>query len=554
MRKRVLPVLLIALLASAAGLVPAQAASAAEPKPFAVAAIASYDEIMADLNWAGELAGEANVAKRVEALVKFFTQDKGLAGLNKKKPLGAVVFATDDQPVGCALIPVTDFDKLLDVVEPFAKKIEELDSGALRIEGDGPTIFVKHQNGWAIASDKHDVLALAPANPAKWLAPLVKQYDAAISFNARGVPAKLRKQLISQIKKEAAKGESRLPGETDELYALRKRLMASAVGAITTAINDLESVTIGWSLDRKAKTASAELAVTARKGSKMARAMAQLAGAETAFGGFLMDEAAITAHLTGDCPFLAGADFGAAFAAGKKEIFKQIDADVPDEHAEAAKDLIEGLLEVAEETIATGRIDGAASVILEPDAATLVAGRHLADGRKLEAVLGRALKAARKEHAAIIDKHLKVDADECCGVSFHVITIPIPPGSEDAEQAVQLLGEKLQIVGGFGKEAVYVAVGKDALKTLKQAIGNSSEPKAVVPAAISVSLSKIANVAAELSEGPQKEQAQIVASMLAEAEGKDHLSLSAVATDRGVKLRVEIEGGVLSLMKLARQQ
>ena len=73
------------------------------------------------------------------------------------------------------------------------------------------------------------------------------------------------------------------------------------------------------------------------------------------------------------------------------------------------------------------------------------------------------------------------------------------------EQAVQLLGEKLQIVGGFGKEAVYVAVGKDALKTLKQAIGNSSEPKAVVPAAISVSLSKIANVAAELSEGPQKD-------------------------------------------------
>ena len=63
---------------------------------------------------------------------------------------------------------------------------------------------------------------------------------------------------------------------------------------------------------------------------------------------------------------------------------------------------------------------------------------------------------------------MKLDAEKSHSINFHVISIPIPENSEDAEKAIQLVGEKLDIVIGVGKEYAYLAAGRDAVGDLEE--------------------------------------------------------------------------------------
>ena len=63
---------------------------------------------------------------------------------------------------------------------------------------------------------------------------------------------------------------------------------------------------------------------------------------------------------------------------------------------------------------------------------------------------------------------MKLDAEKSSSINFHKVSIPIPEDSEDAQKAIQLIGEKLDIVIGVGKENAYLAVGRDAMTTLTE--------------------------------------------------------------------------------------
>ena len=48
--------------------------------------IASYDRIMADIAMIGNLAGNPDLDKNLEGMLKLFTQGQGLNGLDQKRP------------------------------------------------------------------------------------------------------------------------------------------------------------------------------------------------------------------------------------------------------------------------------------------------------------------------------------------------------------------------------------------------------------------------------------------------------------------------------------
>ncbi len=95
--KRFLSSLLaVAILAATAMHSPARVLAAeADSKPVAVLSIASYDRIMADVAMFGELAGNPDLAKNLEGMLKLFTQGQGLAGLDQTRPW-CVTVLTDD--------------------------------------------------------------------------------------------------------------------------------------------------------------------------------------------------------------------------------------------------------------------------------------------------------------------------------------------------------------------------------------------------------------------------------------------------------------------------
>ena len=64
-------------------------------KPVLVVSFPSYEKLMADVDFLGQLAGQPNRSQQIEAMIQVFTQGQGLKGLDKTKPWGGAVFATD---------------------------------------------------------------------------------------------------------------------------------------------------------------------------------------------------------------------------------------------------------------------------------------------------------------------------------------------------------------------------------------------------------------------------------------------------------------------------
>ena len=140
------------------------------------------------------------------------------------------------------------------------------------------------------------------------------------------------------------------------------------------------------------------------------------------------------------------------------------------------------------------------------------------------------------------------DADQHNGVRFHTMSIPMDDAPKDARR---LLGDKLGVALGFGESNVYMAVGKDSVQMLKDAIDRSASDadKSVPPVQLTFALGPILKFAA--SADPENMILGMVAAALEEHKGKDHVRIVARPIKNGASYRLEVEEGVLSLAGLA---
>ena len=126
---------------------------------------------------------------------------------------------------------------------------------------------------------------------------------------------------------------------------------------INAAINDLDRVTLGWSLDEKAERAVLELTIKAKEGTKTAERLGQLSEAKTKFGGFRVGGAAVSCGVTCTKPVENPELLDAVFEVIQAKVAKRIDKKVESEQkAEVLKKFAAGLLDVARETKQTGKV------------------------------------------------------------------------------------------------------------------------------------------------------------------------------------------------------
>ena len=119
----------------------------------------------------------------------------------------------------------------------------------------------------------------------------------------------------------------------------------------------------------------------------------------------------------------------------------------------AGKEIVAEVMEVIQETVASGRPDGAMSLIFRPERATLVAGRYVADGAKLEDAFEKLLEAARQEDPHLMDEVLKKDVEEYKNIRLRTLLIPVPKNVDNRDKVVQLVGNTLEVVVGTGKQS-----------------------------------------------------------------------------------------------------
>jgi len=523
---------------------------AGETKPIAALAVASYNNLVSNVNFVGNLVERPQLGAGLEGLLAMVTQGKGLDGIDKTRTWGVVVQVSgEDNFTGYAFVPVTDFKKVLGLLRLYSTVGPEGELYKVTAHDGNSAGYVKQQGAWAFFAQKPEMLAQCAADPAALLGKLKKEYIMAGRVFLANVPERLRGKFVSQFKQGLQEAAAQHPNESSEEYANRKTTIDQLESYATRVFGELDQVLWGWGLDQTAEKVFFDVSLTAKQGTETAKEMGLAAKAATQFAGFRVPGAAITAGWAGLVPAVKQQLAVGAIVAGRGKVLGEVDRNVPENNRAAAKELVNDGASLLQKIAKSGRVDGAATVLVNSQVATGLLAGYVADGALLDKILHSIAKMIFAEHPEL-EQFVTLDAEKNGSINIHKISIPIPPGSEDAEKAVKLFGDKLEIIVGVGKENAYVAAGRDALATLQKAIEESARAgvKAVSPLEVSVAVKPIASLVAAVGKPHEQPQAAMVQSELQKTPGKDHVIFVVRPILNGVQAHMEVEQGLVRLV------
>ncbi len=553
MRRTLLSTFVVAVLLGASSLVQAQGTPGL--KPLVTVSFAGYDEVLKDIEFLGELAGNPDLGKLLTDQLDAATDGQGIQGLDTTRPWGVIVQTDGGMEFPFAIfVPVTDIAELLALIgEVSGMTIPEPVDGVYECNPPGgEPMFVTERNGWGLFSTTKAAFDAVPDDPSTLLEGLNEKYDIAVKAQIKNIPKEVLDGVILPIKMGVQMGMQQESGESDEQYQLRSSMTNQMVDQVLTLLSDLDTITLGFAIDRDAKTSYIDVEIVAKAGSDTAEQLAGLNKSTTDLAGFDLPGAAVTFSMAYEIADVEVAQGQAALAAVKAQLVAELAKQgLPDDKLQLATKFMTDAMDVLDKTLAAKKADVAAALILKSDALTVVGGMAIVEGAKLEGVLKELAAEIAKDEPEFAQA-LKLDADTLGDVKFHVLSVP---ASELEEEMVPLVGESLDIVLGISETKVYFAVGRDALATLKTAINQSTaEPgKLIAPMKLTVAATPIAEFIASMAPGQEKQMATMVAGMLAGTAGKDHVTITATAIENGEKVRFELEEGILKLIGMAGQ-
>ncbi len=535
-----LPCLAIAaLLAPLAARAQDSAADQPQIKPVAVVSLASLKEIQDDLTFLTASADIADLGNIANLMIAQFSR-----GIDVTKPSGMYATMEGAEPQAVGFVPVTDFESIRTQIEDRLGEVEDAGNGILRIDLPERALYLKPQDGWVYISNTAGSLAGVPKDPSRLLNGLAQQYDVAMQINMRNVPAEVRDMIVTQMKSGFEQGFNQSFQGDEEDRELAESLGRNAIDSYVSLIQDSEQITLGWAIDKEAKTTYLDFSLTAVAGTKLAQQMALMQDTKSAFTGFQMPKSAMNMVLSSKMGQKEIEQATTMLKAVRERAMKQIeeDADLPDDKArDAVKEVLGQLMDVATATVQGGKIDGGAVLLLEAGGLKFAAGGHVADGPALEAAFRKLVDIARDEPEF---PQVNFDVEKYNGITFHTMSVPVPG---DEPEAQRVLGENLDVALGIGAEQFYMALGRDSLNLVKQVIdgSKSDQGKVVPPMQMTLSLAPILEFANAMEENPM---IAMLTTTVKAAGGRDHIQLTAKSIDRGVTYRLNVEDGVLKLI------
>jgi hypothetical protein len=519
--------------------------ASAESKPLVVVSFAGYDKLVADIAMVGKLSGNADLGKQVEMMALMLPQGQGSKGplsLDTKKPWGAVISVDASAPNYYAFIPVSDIKPMIELVKKQAGQDIKEEKGVYQFPANGKTVYAIQKGDWAFVADSQDQLKTVATDPAALLGDLPKNYDLAIQASMKNLSKEYREQLLIQLRAGAESGLERMPGEGGEAHALRATVAKQSIQQLTMLVNDLDSLLVGWNIDAKTKTTYLDLEMTAQTGTKLAEQFAEIKMGKTDMAGLLLPKAAVTFNSVGAMSDVQVAQAKSALAGLRKTAAKGIDSQgLSEEEAKLVTRLFGDLVDVLEKTIESKKTDVAASVVLDPGAVTIVAGAAIAEGDKLAKVFQELSEEVKKNGELV--QSIKLSNETVEGVHLHTVVLPTL-----AQELTPLFGDTVELAIGTSSDKIVVGVGRNAAKTLKKAIGQlkKNAGKEVSPMEITLAVAPIAKFIGESAEDAKvKTTAAMLAGMLESAGAKNHVVVTLKPVAQGVRLRIELEEGLL---------
>jgi hypothetical protein len=509
--------------------------AAADLKPVVTVSFSGYSELKADVEAIGKLSGRPELAQIAEGMLAMMTQGKGLAGLDKEQPLGAVLLSDGSEEfTAYAFLPISDLAPWMELMKnPATGESPKAENGVYEIQLGPQNVYVTQKGKWAYIAQKKETFAAVSNDPASLLGDMPKKYLLAVRASVKNVPDSLKQQWLAVLPMLAQ-------------ASMQPDMMKQNIEQLEILSKELDEVMLGVTLDRQTNSSYLDLELTAKPGTNMAAQLAAVKPGKTDFAGLKIPGAAVTINATST---FTDADVARAkksldiLRASAQDGLKE--QDLPKEQLDLATDVLSQLFDVAIKTIELKKTDYGAALVLEPNTLTLAAGSIVADGSKLEDILKKLYAEAEKNEPDAA-KLVKLNAETYKDIRFHTFSMPTP----DPKLAA-LVGDTLDVVLGIGDKQVFIAAGRDAVKTLKEAIDKSlSEAGKEIPASeIVVSALKIAKFVSAVADDDQaKAVADKMAGTLEKSAGKDHLNIVTKPITNGVRVRLELEEGILKAL------
>jgi len=501
-------------------------ALAAERTVLTVVTCDSYADLRKQLGWLGAQVGQPGLAGMLESVLLMATQGRGLAGLDVKRPLGAVLTTDGGDLAIHGFVPVKSLDKLLDSLQGVTGPTEQSGETRSLMLPNGIALDVVEKDGWAIVSPRGiDVEAV---DPAPLFAPLSENYTLGIELFPHLLPDSLRQQLRMLIEQGAAAA-----GEQGQ------QLDGRALSAALDGLANIDSLAIGLAIDSEKDRLFIENRTVAVPGSPMAQAMQ---GSDKGQLTVPMPPAA-----DGDRPAVRVHVVQPVPAASRQEAQIMLDQALPpDSNDPLTKTLALLLREALASVLATGGIDAAVSVDTTAAAKktalpSITAGLRVKDGAALENRVKQSfggLNGAKKLLPPGVD--VAFDSGKVGTTNLHTITIDLS-GTDAAES----LGNSLELTLAVTPEYAFLMAGGDPRQRLASVLGpdGKADQQAKPIVGVDVSVSRL--LAYAIERGALPAQAVPTAANDGGGEQNGAVKLLIRPIERGVATRVSADGSAV---------
>lgn len=521
-----------------------RAASAAEYRPVLVVSVASYEKLVRDVQCFADARLIALGAHLLGHVLGAPVDSTTLApaGLDARRPWG-LVMETDGQsfPV-YGFLPVTDLQRLL-AGSVAAGRIQAPVRGVYELSVAGRTWYATQRGVWAVFATSRHGLATVPADPVKMLGNLHATHDLAVRVFLKNFPEEARRLAKRWLNEGPRLLLTRKPGESELVHGLRSTLATKGLDLAAALADEGDRLTLGASLDFRARTAVADLEIVVRPGTSTAESLGAPHKTQTAFGGFLMPSAALSGLWTGEIARIPLHHLLTLFDPAADQLARA-----------GGKRSFGPLWRAVRESLVEESVDGGIAAVIRSDRFTLVVGGFVADGAKLQDRIEELARSASARPQGAAAPAWKADAAQYQGVRLHVLSLPIPNDAPDRLLLVRALGDAAEIAVGIGPRSLYVAAGKNPVQAIRQVIRDSKAktPRKPAPVQFSLALGPLARFVGDASGGPVALQAARMADHLEQSGAKDRVRLTAQPVEHGAQARLEIEEGVLgALVSLA---
>ena len=506
------------------------------PEPAVVISITKFDEQMKDVNYLLTASGFAQMKFMAGAVIKGYTK-----GLDSKRDAGVLLYLSEDkeEPDFLGFVPVDDIDEMLDVISGFAE-VDEGDDFTTIITDGGEEFMIKERDGVAFFSNKSEMFDEIPESPAKLLGDLPKRFNLSAKVFAQRIPKKMRSQFIELIRESS---EETFDNFGDDIQAeFQKKNLEMQIKQMEMLFEGSDSLTFGMSADEDSKTLSMDVEFTALPDSKLAERMnITKPDDKSRFTGFLMEGAAFTLNGFARIHPEDAEQYTTTLQDLKKAGLKELnqESDMSEEEFNKVEKSVGELIEVITETLNDGVLDSGAVLVLEEGNVNFAGGGQISDPRKLESTIKDLIIMAEEEMGDEIEVNLNSGSHK--NITLHEIVLQVP---DEEEEMRDMLGDQITLVVGIGTKEAFIAGGSNPVDLLKKAIDGKTDTSHMMQ--YNVNIIPILKFAASIEGDPNVEA---MADALEESGG-DRIQMTSNLIKNGVKMRFEMQDGILGLIKV----